>query len=105
MLRQILVLTLVGVVAGWLKVTIQRGLELLRVNTHNVVAVRVCTVVALAVFAAQLELLWWTGVGLAVGDSIGGRPGAHTTVSHAELLIRRVLYLALTAFIIRLLCF
>jgi uncharacterized membrane protein YfcA len=81
------------------------GLDLVRVNMHKVFVVLVYTVVALAVFAAQLELLWWTGVGLAVGNSLGGWLGAHSTVTHGEVLIRRVLYLALTAFIIKLLFF
>jgi uncharacterized membrane protein YfcA len=81
------------------------GLDLVRVNMHKVFVVLVFTIVALAVFASQLELLWWTGAALAVGNSIGGWLGAHTTVSHGETLIRRVLYLALTAFIIKLLFF
>ena len=81
------------------------GLDLVRVNMHKVFVVLVYTVVALAVFASQLELLWWTGIGLAVGNSIGGWLGAHTTVSHGEALIRRVLYLALSAFIVKLLFF
>jgi uncharacterized membrane protein YfcA len=81
------------------------GLDLVRVNMHKVFIVLVYTIVALAVFASQLELLWWTGAGLAVGNSIGGWLGAHTTVSRGETLIRRVLYLALTAFIIKLLLF
>ncbi|MCB1789191.1 MAG: sulfite exporter TauE/SafE family protein [Gammaproteobacteria bacterium] len=81
------------------------GLDLVRVNMHKVFIVLVYTVVALFVFASQLELLWWTGVGLAVGNSIGGWLGAHTTISHGESLIRRVLYLALSAFIIKLLFF
>ena len=82
------------------------GLDLVRVNMHKVFIVLVYTLVALAVFASQLELLWWTGLGL------GGRQlasaagsGAHTTVTHGETLIRRVLYLALSAFIIKLLFF
>jgi len=79
------------------------GLDLVRVNMHKVFVVLVFTIVALAVFASRLELLWWTGIGLAVGNSIGGWLGAHTTVAHGEALIRRVLYLALTAFIIKLL--
>jgi hypothetical protein len=78
-------------------------LDLVRVNMHKVFVVLVFTIVALAVFASRLELLWWTGIGLAVGNSIGGWLGAHTTVAHGEALIRRVLYLALTAFIIKLL--
>jgi hypothetical protein len=81
------------------------GLDLVRVNMHKVFIVLVYTLVALAVFASQLELLWWTGLGLAVGNSIGGWLGAHTTVTHGETLIRRVLYLALSAFIIKLLFF
>jgi hypothetical protein len=40
-----------------------------------------------------------------VGNAIGGWLGAHTTVSRGETLIRRVLYVALTAFIIKLLVF
>ncbi len=79
------------------------GLDLVRVNMHKVFIVLVYTVIALAVFASQLELLWWTGLGLAVGNSIGGWLGAHTTISHGETLIRRVLYVALSAFIIKLL--
>jgi len=81
------------------------GLDLVRVNMHKVFVVLVFTIVALAVFASQLELLWWTGLGLAVGNSIGGWLGAHTTVTHGEKLIRWVLYFALTAFIIKLLFF
>ena len=81
------------------------GLDLVRVNAYKVLIVLVYTLVALAVFASQIELLWWTGIGLAVGNAIGGWLGAHTTVSHGESLIRPVLYLALTAFIIKLLFF
>ncbi len=81
------------------------GLDLVRVNMHKVFVVLVFTIVALAIFASQLELLWWTGAGLAVGNSIGGWLGAHTTIKHGETLIRRVLYLALSAFIIKLLFF
>jgi len=81
------------------------GLDLVRVNMHKVFVVLVFTIVALAVFASKLELLWWTGIGLAIGNSIGGWLGAHTTVTHGETLIRRVLYLALSAFVIKLLFF
>ena len=81
------------------------GLDLVRVNMHKVLIVLVYTIVALLVFASQLELLWWTGIGLAVGNAIGGWLGAHTTMRHGESLIRRVLYVALTAFIIKLIFF
>ena len=81
------------------------GLDLVRVNMHKVLIVLVYTVVALIVFSSQLELLWWTGFGLAIGNSIGGWLGAHTTITHGETLIRRVLYIALSAFIVKLLFF
>ena len=81
------------------------GLDLVRVNMHKVLIVLVYTVVALIVFSSQLELLWWTGFGLAVGNSIGGWLGAHTTITHGEALIRRVLYIALSVFIVKLLFF
>jgi uncharacterized membrane protein YfcA len=81
------------------------GLDLVRVNMYKVFVVLVYTIVALIIFASQLELLWWTGLGLAVGNSIGGWLGAHTTISHGETLIRRVLYIALSIFIIKLVFF
>jgi uncharacterized membrane protein YfcA len=81
------------------------GLDLVRVNMHKVLIALVYTIVALWVFASQLELLWWTGLGLALGNAIGGWFGAHTTIDHGETLIRRVLYAAMTAFIIKLLFF
>ena len=81
------------------------GLDLVRVNMHKVFIILVYTIVALAVFASQLELLWWTGAGLAIGNAIGGWLGAHTTVTRGEALIRRVLYVALTVFIIKLIFF
>lgn len=81
------------------------GLDLVRVNMYKVFIVLIYTVIALAIFASQLELLWWTGIGLAVGNSIGGWLGAHTTVSHGETLIQHVLYVALSAFIVKLLFF
>ena len=81
------------------------GLDLVRVNMHKVFIILVYTIVAPTVFASQLELLWWTGAGLAIGNAIGGWLGAHTTVTRGEALIRRVLYVALTAFIIKLIFF
>jgi uncharacterized membrane protein YfcA len=81
------------------------GLDLVRVNMHKVFIVLVYTIVALAVFASQVELLWWTGLALAAGNATGGWLGAHTTVKHGEILIRRVLYVALTGFIVKLLFF
>ena len=81
------------------------GLDLVRVNMYKVFVVLAYTIVALTVFASQLELMWWAGIGLAVGNSIGGWYGAHTTMARGEVWIKRVMYLALSAFIVKLLFF
>ncbi len=79
------------------------GLDLVRTNMHKVFIIAVYTVVALSVFASQVELLWLAGVALALGNSIGGYLGAHFTISKGESLIRVVLNIVLIAFIIKLL--
>jgi len=79
------------------------GLDLVRTNMHKVFIIAIYTVVALAIFASQVELMWAVGLALAVGNAIGGYLGAHFTVSRGEHLIRLVLNLVLIAFIIKLL--
>jgi uncharacterized membrane protein YfcA len=79
------------------------GLDLVRTNMHKVFIVAVYTVVALSIFANQLELLWTIGIALAVGNSIGGYLGAHFTMHKGEQMIRRVLNLVLIVFVIKLL--
>jgi uncharacterized protein len=81
------------------------GLNLVLTNMHKVFVVLVYTVVALIVFASQIQLLWWVGLWLALGNSVGGWLGAHTTVSKGETWIRWALNLALLAFIVKLLFF
>ncbi len=79
------------------------GLDLVRTNMHKVFIIACYTIVALAVFASQVELLWIVGLALALGNSIGGYLGAHFAVTRGEGLIRVVLNLVLVAFIIKLL--
>ena len=79
------------------------GLDLVRTNMHKVFIIAAYTLVALVIFASQVELLWAMGLALAVGNSIGGYLGAHFTVRNGEKLIRVVLNLVLIAFIIKLL--
>ena len=81
------------------------GLDLVRVNMYKVFVVLCYTIIALAIFASQIELLWWAGLGLALGNSIGGWYGAHTTIHKGEAWIRWVLNITLTAFIIKLIFF
>lgn len=81
------------------------GLDLVRVNMHKVFVVGVYTVVALLVFASQVQILWLLGLCLAAGNALGGWLGAHTSISRGERLIRIVLNVVLTGFIIKLLFF
>jgi uncharacterized protein len=79
------------------------GLDLVRTNMHKVFIVAAYTVVALCIFASQIELLWLVGLALAAGNAIGGYLGARFTISSGERMIRQVLNLVLVAFIIKLL--
>ncbi|MDX2503017.1 MAG: sulfite exporter TauE/SafE family protein [Gammaproteobacteria bacterium] len=81
------------------------GFDLVRVNMYKVFIVLSYTIVALFIFASQLQLMWWAGLGLALGNSIGGWYGAHTTIHKGEQWIKIVLYIALSCFIIKLLFF
>lgn len=81
------------------------GLDLVRTNMHKVFIVGVYTVVALIVFASQIQILWFLGACLAVGNSIGGWFGTHTSISKGEKAIKLVLNLVLVVFIIKLLFF
>lgn len=81
------------------------GFNLVRVNMYKVFIVLSYTIIALSIFATQLQLLWWAGLGLALGNSIGGWYGAHTTINKGEAWIKRVMYIALSCFIVKLLFF
>lgn len=79
------------------------GLDLVRTNVHKVFIIATYTVVALMIFASQVELLWVAGLALALGNSLGGYLGARFTISHGEKLVKVVLNLVLAVFIIKLL--
>jgi uncharacterized membrane protein YfcA len=81
------------------------GFNLVRVNMYKVFIVLSYTIVALSIFATQLELLWWAGSGLAIGNSIGGWYGAHNTIDKGEVWIKVVMYIALSGFVVKLLFF
>ena len=79
------------------------GFDLVRTNMHKVFVIAAYTVVALLIFASQVELLWMVGLALAAGNSIGGYLGARFTVRGGERMIRWVLNIVLLAFIVKLL--
>ena len=81
------------------------GLDLVSTNMHKVFIVLVYTVVALLVFASQLDLHWVAGLSLAVGMAAGGAFAARFQVRKGEKIVSLVLNLVLAIFIIRLLFF
>lgn len=81
------------------------GLDLVRANMHKVFIIGSYTIVALAIFISQVEILWLLGLCLAVGNSIGAWLGAHMSVSKGEKLIKVILNIVLVVFIIKLLFF
>ena len=72
---------------------------------HKVFIVFTYTIVALALYASQVEIMWMVGAALALGNGIGGYVGAHFAISKGEKLIKTVLNVVLIAFIIKLLFF
>ncbi len=81
------------------------GLDLVRTNMHKVFIVMSYTVVALLVFASQVEILWVAGLALALGNSVGGWIATNVQVDRGEGVINLVLNSVLVVFIIKLLFF
>ncbi|MBT8471962.1 MAG: sulfite exporter TauE/SafE family protein [Marinicaulis sp.] len=81
------------------------GLDLVRTNMHKVFIALMFSFVALAVFAAQVEIAWTLGFALAAGYAIGGWLGANASIKGGEALIKRIFYAALVAMAVKLLFF
>ncbi len=78
------------------------GMNLVTANIHKSFIALNFTIVSLAIYASQLELLWIVGLALAIGNSIGGWLGAHTSLNKGDIWIKRVIYIVLAAFAIKL---
>lgn len=81
------------------------GMDLVRTNMQKVFVMLLYTALALVVFAAHGQVNWWVGVVLALGNSTGGWLGARTSLARGDRVIRLVLYVTLTIFVVRLLVF
>ena len=81
------------------------GLDLVRVNMHKVFVALVFSFVALAVFAAKVDIAWQAGAALAVGNALGGWVGANTAVKRGAGFIKAVMYVAIVAMAVKLLFF
>jgi len=71
------------------------GMDLVRVNMHKVFITGFYTIFALAVFALEGQVVWLTGVILAMGNATGGWIGAHYAVKKGEGAIRIILNITL----------
>ncbi len=79
------------------------GLDLVRTNMHKVFIIGTYTVIALAVFADNLDIPWIIGLALALGNMLGGYLGARISISQGDSFIRLILNVVLACFIVRLL--
>lgn len=81
------------------------GIDLVRVNMHKVFIAFVYTLVALGVFAAEVEIAWEAGAALALGTAAGGWMGAHATIVRGERFIKAALFATLAAMAAKLIFF
>jgi len=80
-------------------------LDLITTNAHKVMIVLCYTVVALIVFASQLELVWKYGIALGIGTWIGAWIAANMQIKQGIGAIKITLNIVIVAFIIKLIFF
>lgn len=80
-------------------------LDLITTNAHKVFIVLCYTIVALLVFASQLELIWKYGVALGIGTWTGAWIAAHVQIKQGIGAIKWTLNIVIVAFIVKLLLF
>jgi uncharacterized membrane protein YfcA len=81
------------------------GLDLVAANIHKVFIILLYTLSALWVFGSQLELLWWIGGVMAVGNALGGWLGAKLTLEGGGRVIRWVVLLSIAGMMVKLIWF
>lgn len=80
-------------------------LDLITTNAHKVFIILCYTIVALFVFASQLELIWHYGIALGVGTWTGAWLAANMQIKQGIGAIKITLNIVIVAFIIKLLFF
>jgi uncharacterized protein len=81
------------------------GLDLLRVNLHKVFLILPFTVLSLAIFIAQVGVVWAAGLALALGNAAGGWLATHMMIKRGDKIIYIVFNIALFGMVIKLLFF
>lgn len=78
------------------------GLDLVSANMNKTFIIAVYTLVALLVFANNVELEWVLGLFLAFGMALGGMIGAKASISFGGAFIKLILFMALSLMIVKL---
>lgn len=78
------------------------GLDLVRINAVKVFVVLFFTGIALAVFIKHGQVNFQLGLALAVGNSIGGWLGARLAITKGHGFIRKLLFVVVVVFAVRL---
>ena len=81
------------------------SLDLIKTNMHKVFIVMVYTVPALIILAVGGNVVWWIGLILAGGNSLGAWLATHFAVKKGEKFIQVVLFIALAVMAIKLIFF
>ena len=79
------------------------GTSLARVNAHKVIVVLAYTIPAILIFFLSGNIIWFVGICLAVGNSVGGWFGATFSVRGGEKYIRMALVVAVGLMAVKLL--
>lgn len=79
--------------------------DLITTNAHKVFIIMCYTIVAIAVFASQLELIWKYGIALGIGMATGAWLAANIQVKQGIGAIKVTLKLVIVAFILKLIFF
>jgi len=89
---------------GFLIITalLAHGLDLVRINAVKVFVVLFFTAIALAVFVKHGQVDFRLGLALAVGNSFGGWLGARLAITKGHGFIRKLLFVVIIIFSIRL---
>ena len=89
---------------GFLIITalLAHGLDLVRINAVKVFVVLFFTVTALVVFIWHGQVNFGLGLALAVGNSLGGWLGTKLAITRGHGFIRKVLFVVIVAFAVRL---
>ncbi|MBN1356155.1 sulfite exporter TauE/SafE family protein [bacterium] len=77
--------------------TLTTGLDLIRINSHKVAVIGICTWIAVLVFILYGKIIWSAALILSAGNAAGGWMGSMASVAGGETWIKRILVVAVTA--------